>query len=985
MVQFKSCRLGAVVALCLTVQACGGGTSSQTTTPPNDNNPPAQIALSGPEQVNEQTTVTITSQVISPDTISQYSWTQVSGPTVAIAQSNSSELSFTTPTVLIFDGPQTLTFKLSVTTTDNQSATAEYTTTVMPVNEAPQIELVSTEIKEGRTSTVKLNLSDDGTISDVQWQQLSGPTVEIVSTTQTSLTFIPPTVVDAQSITFRATATDNEQQSSELEVTESIENMLQFSGKPQALIDSQSITLKPHSPIYADWDKDGDIDIIAIQHADATAPAIYWYKNQGDGTFALPPVKLATIVNSDNHDSPATLAKLDINLDGTPEVIVGGYAGKGVGWIDLTEPQTPQVHWIDETERKIVDVTTADVNGDGVEDIVINANRVIYWYANQGAGQFAAPVQLAIVPSNPIGVRKTQWLFEDLDHDGKLDFAMASYADNLKIHWGLGNGQFEPAQLIAESKQPTAIFATDFNLDGKTDLLVTDNGLNDIHYYLSQQSRQYQAHMIDDTRVIANADMQDINQDGVKELIVIDRTGRPNPNNPGEPSNGNTIFAFSGIGTSAFKRIGIAYAVGAYDSIDVVNLDQDDDLEIALSLKYKDQFYYLDASSLPSGYQQKAITLSKQTSGFSKVSTTHNADIDGDGHEDFLAAGVEGIKLWQGPISPNTLPDATLLFSKPRTYFGYDHLALIDSNLDGKKDIVAASYGEINLYQQLSSAPLGFASEQSLYKGTNTQNLLEYIDYMAAIDVASDKQAIIAISRHFSYDPDSHEMTQLSLILRRFLKDQPIQEIAISDAPGERLLLVDAKVADLNLDGADDIILTLLDGSNTLTVNTYLSSFEQNQWRITPQHQTTFANGNLNQRPMIGDFNGNGRMDLIIEHVKPNSTWETQWSFFFNSEQGIFNAAADMQLDSLCARASVIDMDNDNDDDLFCYGPGKIISLENPGNGSFSQSSEQHLDTMGIYGNPKIHLFDIDGDSDKDIVLPLIPHNTLAWGENQWH
>jgi hypothetical protein len=87
---------------------------------PAENEPP--IADAGPNQtVDEGDTVTLTGAASSdPDgSITSYSWTQLAGPTVALATPNAATCDFTAPEV---SETTTMTFQLTVT--DNSGATA---------------------------------------------------------------------------------------------------------------------------------------------------------------------------------------------------------------------------------------------------------------------------------------------------------------------------------------------------------------------------------------------------------------------------------------------------------------------------------------------------------------------------------------------------------------------------------------------------------------------------------------------------------------------------------------------------------------------------------------------------------------------------------------------------------------------------------------------------------------------------------------------
>jgi len=221
----------------------------------------------------------------------------------------------------------------------------------------------------------------------------------------------------------------------------------------------------PLQVAVADFNNDGNLDIAVV-----TGPINGFTSNvivllgNGDGSFGSPIVTLSGV-------GGLTIKTADINGDGKQDVLVGASGaaailyGKGDGTF-----QTPIL--LSSGSYQLVDVAAGDFNGDGRMDVVCaiaNPNAGIAVFLQNAGGSFS-PGQI-LITQDPSGVSVA---VADFDQDGKLDVLLGA-VEELQYLAGNGDGTFQQPGPVYGWNGIGPIALADFNRDGLMDYTVAVN------------------------------------------------------------------------------------------------------------------------------------------------------------------------------------------------------------------------------------------------------------------------------------------------------------------------------------------------------------------------------------------------------------------------------------------------------------------------------------------------------------------------------
>jgi hypothetical protein len=662
----------------------------------------------------------------------------------------------------------------------------------------------------------------------------------------------------------------------------------------------------------------------ASMASNAASPGALSCSVQG---FPSVPELMENNVPSNSASSPQVLVDFvsseDLNGDGKPDLVhvnhdsnsVSVYLAKGSGaFKDAVDYPTGA------GPRGLV---LGDVDGNGKVDLVVtnSGDNSISVLRGNGDGTFAAMIKTT-TGTDPRGVA-----LGDFNNDGKLDAVVANWAANsVSLLVGMGNGNFQPKVDYTAHTNPSSVVVRDFNGDGKPDVAVANYSDSNITVFLNSGGA-FAAGVtylsgVYPVGIIA----ADFNGDSKVDLVTANH-------------NGNSISLLLGGGNGTFQTPTSFAAGNSPDGLVAADLNADGKLDVALA-NYKDGTVSVLMGSGTGMFAAKVDYL--VGSGPQSVAA---ADFNGDGKADLAVANYFS-------------SDISVLVNSGGGAFpqrkGYDWGGRIpstvgfgDFNHDGKIDVVASCSG-VCVYPGNGDGTL----KDSIDEGLLSSGQLAIADFNMDgwLDVAVD-------------NPDNFSSTTKGLGI--FLNaagtiPAPDGGVAPIFKPIAYYSGITASNAlatgDLNGDSRPDLVLT----NSSLVLTALLGNGDG-----TFQPQKLFPPGGANGPIGLGDFNKDGKLDVVMASFDTPDMAE-----FLGNGDGTFQAPRSFTMGTslhYAHGAAVADLNADGAPDVVVSYDNDIVAVR-LGNGDGTFKAE--VDYPAGLEPGAVTIADVNGDGKLDLVVP---------------
>ncbi len=317
----------------------------------------------------------------------------------------------------------------------------------------------------------------------------------------------------------------------------------------------------PTATAAADVNGDGRVDAIVANQGSDTLSVLL---NQ-----TLPGASLSNFATQATFSvasgSPRSLAAVDVNGDGRPDLVSTNEVSDTLSVMlnVITPGATSAVNGFNtvnfNTGSSPRAVTIADVNGDGLPDIVVanTLSNTVSVLRNQTSPGASTP-SFAGQQTFATGIQPLATAVGDVNRDGQLDIVVANNISNTvsvllnQTTVGSVTFNFSSQATFPTGTNPFAVTLGDVNGDGRPDLLVANSGADTVSLLLNQTSPGASTPSFGSQQLLSvgtgpgSVSTGDVNGDGRADVLVANQ----NSNTVSVLRNQTTPFSFiSNVGT----------------------------------------------------------------------------------------------------------------------------------------------------------------------------------------------------------------------------------------------------------------------------------------------------------------------------------------------------------------------------------------------------------------------------------------------------
>ncbi len=224
-----------------------------------------------------------------------------------------------------------------------------------------------------------------------------------------------------------------------------------------------------------DINGDGNVDVISTGRKVGTS-GYRVYVNLGDGEGKFTENLTGTVIESTAFDMEVA----DLNDDGNDDVITVNRSAKSVSVLMSNGTSTLSTAVTYREDDAVYDVTTGDLDGDSILDMVVATGNNVTVYQGAGDGSFTK------IGTYEGGNTVTSVGLGDVNGDGSLDIvSTAGKDDEISIFFGNGDGTFEARKSYSSGDGPMSVAVGDLNNDGLADAVTANSNDSTASSYLS--------------------------------------------------------------------------------------------------------------------------------------------------------------------------------------------------------------------------------------------------------------------------------------------------------------------------------------------------------------------------------------------------------------------------------------------------------------------------------------------------------------------
>jgi len=680
------------------------------------------------------------------------------------------------------------------------------------------------------------------------------------------------------------------------------------------------------SPV--DFDKDGDMDIVAYTSGSGT---FVFYENDGKGYFTS---KRLLLQNIDLPEFTNDIKVLDFDNDTDYDIVTA--SNEGIHWLENLGENKFYYHniYISETFHKrerFMSISVSDIDNDSDNDIIVASMDRDYYalFINKGDQTF----DRKIVSDDENYTNGANFvLFNDLDQDGDLDIVAASKNSNLYLWFeNKGDLEFVPHNITNTYKYSHYakwLDVGDADNDGDLDLVATSPEIDRFFWLRNDGNQNFEILDVENDNSYTESSYMvkffDKDNDGDLDILGVSNhfssagyywfeNDSSNSSNPFNNSSGNSTVTTISFGNSS-GRFSDGHPVFA----DLADFNGDG----------KSDVYGLDSNKLV--WFQNDGTAKNYKGNYVSIDVTaylansiEAGDIDNDGDIDFVGSSDYGRYSWFENIGSDNYK--THIIDELYTALGSRNIKLVDLDLDGDLDILGSSKDSYNNPNQ------SFLGAYVWYENVGSGKFQTHIindKYKFA------RNADVFVVEDFDNDDDLDIIGTLdskdnTLVyfqndgFNNFTPELLFENSEIS----ERIQFISAK--DINKDGKMDILVS----STNINQYYYLENQGEGVFSTTTLKNPNVSDFNSAQVSVIksGDIEGDGDIDIIAFNSKDQNI-----GFYRNSNSEFGDYEKIIDIPNTARHFDIVDVDQDEDMDILIAYQEGILQLINDGNGNFT-------------------------------------------------